>query len=220
MKKVAVTNRFDNKFDTYCLAIEKAGGIATELEKNIFENYAEKTLRGFDCLLLTGGGDVDPKRYNEPNTHSKGIIFERDETEIALVKAARKMNLPTLGICRGMQVANVAFGGTLLQDVIFSGFCNHSLPERKFELVHGVKKINDGILPHIFGEKFSVNSSHHQAIDKIADCFLPTLLSDDGIVEGMEDKKARFFVFVQFHPEILLDIDERFLRLFEAFLAA
>ena len=218
MKKVAITNRFDNKFDTYRIAVEAAGGSAKELPKRVRKEDAETLLKKFDALILTGGGDVDPKHYGEENTFSKGIIPLRDETEITLVKAAFKLDLPVLGICRGMQVANVAFGGTLYQDLEENGFSNHSESDRKYELVHSLRSCGDGVLPDILGARFDVNSVHHQAVKNFGNGFKATLVSPDGVIEGMERNDRKFFAFVQFHPEILIDKDEKFLEIFKALL--
>ncbi len=219
MKKIAITNRFNGKFDTYKNAITSLGGAFEELPKIISIESARKILENFDGLLLTGGGDIDPSFYGEKNTDSFEIIKMRDESEINLVRAAYALDLPTLGICRGIQLANVAFGGTLWQDLEKAGFSNHMKQSKKFELVHEVKSVEKGILQTIFGKTFSANSIHHQGIKELAKGFSKTLLSSDGVIEGIENKSRKFFVFVQFHPEILFDKNDNFKRLFELLLS-
>lgn len=218
MKKVAITNRFDCKFDTYCSAIKRVGEKPFELQKYISEKEAFNILEQFDALVMTGGNDIDPSFYGEENKRSFGVIESRDRTEFNLIRAAAKINLPVLGICRGIQVANVAFGGTLWQDLKSNSFSDHMKSRQKYEFVHKVYKINDGILPKLFGDSFYVNSIHHQAVRYVSPTFTPTLISGDGIIEGMEDISKRFFVFVQFHPELLIDKNKRFLELFELLL--
>lgn len=218
MKKVAVTNRFDCKFDPYQDAIKRIGGKPFELQKYISEKEAVNVLEQFDALVMTGGNDIDPSFYGEENRRSFGVIESRDRTELNLIRAAAKIDLPVLGICRGIQVANVAFGGTLWQDLKSNGFSDHMKSRQKYEFVHKVSKINDGILPKLFGDSFYVNSIHHQAVRSVFPIFTPTLISEDGIIEGMEDISKRFFVFVQFHPELLIDKNKRFLGLFELLL--
>ncbi len=214
MRKVAIANGSRSRLSNYISAIERVGALASELPRKISDSDALNALSGYDALVLTGGGDVDPRLYGEENAFSSDVDPVRDDTEIALLRAAKKSDLPTLGICRGIQLANVAFGGTLWQDLEKNGFQNHFLPEKKLVQTHFVSSVSGGILPDIFGESVSVNSIHHQAVKTLAKGLSATLISSDGVVEGIEDKTKRFFIFVQFHPELLLDTDERFLQLF------
>lgn len=214
MRKVAIAYGSRSRRPNYVNAIREAGALASELPRKIGDGDALYALSDYDALVFTGGGDVSPNLYGEENTFSGQVDLVRDKTEIALIRAAKKLDLPTLGICRGIQLANVAFGGTLWQDLEKSGFKNHFLPEKKLMQTQLVYGVSGGILPDIFGKKVAVNSIHHQAVKTLAKGFSATLISSDGVIEGIEDKTKRFFVFVQFHPELLIDTDVRFLQLF------
>lgn len=215
MKKVAITNRFNNTYLFYKNAIEKVGAKGYELGKVILDSEVPKILDGFDALIMTGGGDVSPHFYNMENTYSRNIVLQRDESEIVLAKYAYKNNIPVLAICRGMQVANVAFGGTLFQDnVIEGGFFNHFLPEKKYEGAHDIKSYDGSLIFSILGENSAVNSIHHQSVKNVAKEFSVTSRSLDGCIESMEGKNGKFLC-LQWHPERLCLVDDSQYALFE-----
>jgi putative glutamine amidotransferase len=190
----------------------------------------EEALAGIDGLMLTGGGDVAPSRYGEV-AHATVEEAEagRDEFEIALVLAARARKLPILAICRGVQVLNVACGGTLVQDIPsqIAGALTHSLPvpqHQPYELAHEVWVDKDSLLARLMRERLvdealEVNSRHHQAVKNVARGFVVTATAPDGVIEVIEDPEARFCLGVQWHPENFFRTGE-FRALFEGFVEA
>ncbi len=194
----------------YVQAIERAGGAPVILPVTEPEDVAG-VLRIADGLVMTGGGDVQPSRYGEhPHGSTRAVNTERDAFEIELVVRAAAGGIPLLAICRGMQVLNVAMGGTLDQDVLSSTGHAHDQYERAHELVHGVK-IDPGCrLADTLGQvALSVNSIHHQGIGRVGDGLQAVAWADDGSVEGVEISGQRFAVGVQWHPEMLEDQPEQ-----------
>jgi putative glutamine amidotransferase len=215
------------KLEDYRQSILHVGG-----EPRVLEPSAdiEQALAGIDGLMLTGGDDVAPSRYGEV-AHETVTEAEpgRDEFEIALVRAARARNLPILAICRGIQVLNVAGGGTLVQDIPsqITGALAHSLPVPQHEpyaLAHEVWVDKDSLLARLMRERLvdealEVNSRHHQAVKQVAPGFVATATAPDGVVEAIEDPAARFCLGVQWHPENFFRTGE-FRALFEGFVEA
>lgn len=178
-------------------------------------------------VMLTGGGDVDPSLYGEA-PHPTYVAAEpgRDAFEMALARAAMAADLPVLAICRGMQVLNVAMGGSLVQDVPseIHGALTHSIPEPRFAIAHEVWVAKNSRLWTIMadkldGEALQVNSRHHQAVKRVADGFEVSATAPDGVIEAMERPASRFCVAVQWHPENFWRTGE-FRPLFEHFVRA
>jgi putative glutamine amidotransferase len=188
-------------------------------------------LSGLDGLLLTGGGDVDPMLYGEaPHATIDPAEPGRDQFELGLVTLAREQQLPLLAICRGIQVLNVACGGTLVQDIPSQvpGALSHRLevpPHQAMEYAHEVWIDKDSQLARLMRERLSdtdaceVNSRHHQAIRQLAPGFVVSATAPDGVIEAIEDQKARFCVGVQWHPENFFRTGE-FRPLFEGLMVA
>jgi putative glutamine amidotransferase len=189
----------------------------------------DDALQGLDGLMLTGGDDVAPSRYDEQKHPSVvPVESELDEFEIALVTAARARNLPILAICRGIQVMNVAFGGTLIQDIptqVNTGI-DHNLavpPHPSFSFAHEIWFEKESLLGRLLGERLGdldsceVNSRHHQAVKLVAPGFKVTATAPDGVIEAIEDPAARFCLGVQWHPENFFRTGE-FRPLFEGFI--
>jgi gamma-glutamyl-gamma-aminobutyrate hydrolase PuuD len=188
-------------------------------------------LTGVDGLLLTGGGDVEPARYGEaPHQRLEEVDQVRDEFEIALIAAARARDLPIFAICRGVQVLNVAGGGTLVQDIPsqVKGAMNHCLavPQHQpYELAHEVWVEKDSLLAKLLGDRLigadtcEVNSRHHQAVKTVAPGFRVSATAPDGVIEAIEEPTARFCLGVEWHPENFWRTGE-FRALFEGFLEA
>lgn len=187
---------------------------------------APEILARVNGLVLTGGEDVDPARFGAArHARTEDPHAGRDESEIALCLAARDRKLPTLAICRGVQVANVALGGTLVQDIPSerAGALDHSCSERRHERVHDVEVTPGSRLAAALGAtRLAVNSLHHQSVDRVANELVLAATSPDGIVEGLESRDAAWWcVGVQWHPEELTHADEEWDRaLFAAFAAA
>jgi putative glutamine amidotransferase len=213
------------KLEDYRQSILHVGGEPRTLDSSM---PIEQALTGIDGLMLTGGGDVAPSRYGEA-AHETVEEAEpgRDEFEIALILAARARNLPILAICRGVQVLNVACGGTLVQDIPsqIAGALAHSLavPQHQpYELAHEVWVDKDSLLAKLMrdrlvDEALEVNSRHHQAVKAVANGFVISATAPDGVIEAIEDPKALFCLGVQWHPENFFRTGE-FRALFEGFL--
>lgn len=205
---------------SYTEAVTKAGGIPLLIPLGLSEDELEIILNQVDGLLLSGGGDVAPGSYNGRNDIPMwGIDRERDRTELFLSRLAVNREVPFLAICRGLQVLNVALGGTLLEDIksLVPDALNHDLPEhlpRSF-LAHTVKLVPDSTLVrHMQMRESQVNSIHHQAIRDLAPELTITANSPDGIIEAVEIDGSAFAVGVQWHPENLVDNDPAMLALF------
>ncbi len=189
------------------------------------------SLDGLDGLLLTGGGDVAPEKYGEtPHPSIEPAEPGRDDFELGLVALARQRGLPILAICRGIQVLNVACGGTLVQDIPsqIPGALAHKLdvpPHQAFELAHEIWIDKDTLLSRLMRERLSdadscdVNSRHHQAVGTLAPGLVASATAPDGVIEAIEDPAARFCLGVQWHPENFWRTGE-FRPLFEGLLEA
>jgi len=217
------------KLEDYRQSVLHVGGEVRILEPSADE--ARQTLAGVGGLMLTGGDDVAPARYGEP-AHSTIVEAEpgRDEFELALIKEARAQNLPIFAICRGIQVLNVACGGTLVQDIPteVTGALPHRFaipPHEPYFLAHEAWIDKDTLLWKLMRERLSdadsceVNSRHHQAVKRLAPGFKVAATAPDGVIEAVEDPEARFCLGVQWHPENFFRTGE-FRPLFEGFLEA
>ena len=204
--------------DTYVGAIRRAGAVPALLCPAA-DVSAEALLDAFDGLVLTGGGDVDPRRYaGEPHPSVYGIDPDRDAFEIGLTLAADRMDLPTLAICRGVQVMNVAFGGSLLQHLPdVPGLLPHGIPGRdRGGAVHSVKVSAGSRLEHAFAsDRATCSSHHHQGLDRLGEGLSAVAWSDDGLVEAVERDQG-WMLGVQWHPEETAVDDPSQQRLFEA----
>jgi len=215
------------KLEDYRQSILHVGGEPRMLDASM---PVAQALAGIDGLMLTGGGDVAPSRYGEA-AHATVEEAEpgRDEFEIALVTAARARHLPIFAICRGVQVLNVACGGTLVQDIPsqLAGAGPHSFtvpPNDSYSLAHEVWVDKDSLLSKLMkdrlvDESVEVNSRHHQAVKGVAPGFKVTATAPDGVIEAIEDPAASFCLGVQWHPENFFRTGE-FRALFEGFLEA
>jgi putative glutamine amidotransferase len=209
----------------YVTAVQRAGGIPVMIPIGIDQDRLDALLPRLDGLLFTGGGDIDPQRFNDqPHKEVYDISPERDQLEFALVEKATVANLPLLAVCRGIQVLNVAFGGTLhthIQDQL-PGAMKHdwSSDHPRDTLTHPVSLTCGCILHNIFvADNIQVNSLHHQGIARVGDGLRATAFAPDGLVEGVEVEGTEFVIGVQWHPECLPN-DPGMQSLFRAFIEA
>lgn len=179
-------------------------------------------LQKVDGLLLSGGYDVNPLLYGEePLPELEYIMPERDEYEIKLIQIALEMNIPILGICRGMQILNVACGGTLYQDLnqFSSNHLKHLQKSKTDTASHTVEFIPDTRLHRIMGIPVTrINTFHHQAVKDPAPGFIINGKAKDGIVEGIEKTGEQFVMGVQWHPEMMMEKDAGMLNIFQSFI--
>lgn len=171
---------------------------------------ADAVLGAVTGLVLSGGEDVDPAEYGakaSPQTYPPHK--RRDRCELALARRARELRLPTLAICRGMQLVNVAFGGTLVQDIPTEteSTLAHDLPDRRTHRVHDIAVDEGSALARALGaSRLAVNSSHHQAVDRPAPGLTVVARSKDGVAEGAEWVGDDWWMLAaQWHPEELVD---------------
>jgi putative glutamine amidotransferase len=202
----------------YFEGVVMAGGIAVLLPPQpVDPEIAGRVLDGLHALVITGGYDLDPAAYGQqPHPTTDEPRSARDAWEFALLKGALKRGLPVLGICRGAQVLNVAFGGTLhqhLPDVL--GHNGHRAGNGVFATLP-VRTVPGTRLAGLLGETADASCYHHQAIDKVGEPLVVSAWDADGVVEALELPGDGFVLAVQWHPEKSLDD----LRLFAAVVAA
>ena len=210
--------------DSYVKAVMQAGGIPVLLPNSTDLSCVEEIAAGLDGFLLSGGGDVDPALFGMRATAQLGSVTpRRDDFELALARyVMNETDKPVLGICRGIQVMNVAMGGTLHIDLPTNGKLCHSLTMYPRNVrTHDVKILPQTRMEEIMeGDTGRVNSFHHQAIRETAECFTVTAVSaEDGVIEAVELPGERFVVGVQWHPEELTEYPEA-KRLFQRFVEA
>jgi putative glutamine amidotransferase len=209
--------------DDYVRAVEKAGGLPLVLAGR--PEDAAAYLDRVDALVLSGGADIDPAHYGEkPHPTVTQVHVERDAFELALCREALRRDLPTLAICRGHQLLNVATGGTLIQDIPSQvvAAIDHDPDVARWECCHEVEVVPGTRLRAILGrDRVAVNSFHHQAVKELGHGLVPSARgSGDGIIEGMEMPDRRFMIGVQWHPESFWDRPQGFQPLFEALVNA
>ncbi|MBI5474783.1 MAG: gamma-glutamyl-gamma-aminobutyrate hydrolase family protein [Ignavibacteriae bacterium] len=207
---IGITDTRNKKIDNYIGWIRK---VARNADVTLLSHEAKnaKELKNCDGLILTGGGDIHPRFYGREDCLKfvKGVKETRDEFEMKLVRSALKSGMPILGICRGMQVFNVALGGSMIPDLATEGHKGHAKTKEGKDRRH-VVEVEKGTNLHWIVEtsKAETNSAHHQAVDRIAEGLRVTAKSRDGIVEGLEWQHAEarpFLQLVQWHPERMED---------------
>ena len=217
----------------YPLALKAAGAMPWMLPCHPEAQFVAEAVRRVDGVLLTGGDDVDPKLYTRrlPAGVRKTVHPahpDRDSFELLLIREVMRQRKPLLCICRGHQILNVALGGTLFADIPMqiTRAMNHSRTDRKDRVVHEVVCEPGSMLAKIAGKRrMGVNSSHHQAVARLAGKLRITAASSDGVVEAMEladnaTDLLPYLLAVQFHPERLFARHAEHLELFKSFVRA
>jgi len=173
-----------------------------------------------DGLVIPGGDDVNPALYNQENQHSHPIDTGIEQLDLDAIDIMQQMNKPIFGICRGLQIINVAFGGTLIQDINLQkkDSLDHSFSfnYKKPLNAHKIIVSKNSILSNYLDETIEVNSYHHQAIDKLAPNFKISAKSEDGLIEAIESERI---IAVQWHPERMCSI-QAFQNLFDGFVSS
>jgi len=223
----------DKKYDkvrcSYINAVYRAGGLPVIIPPFDNNKHLEKYIELIDVLVLSGGEDINPIFYGEDKLLDiKNIDKNRDKWELAFFKKAYELDMPILGICRGMQVINVSLGGTLYQDIDQQIDCNS--PHRPVDLIkkrnleyvhHKIDILRNTKLENILCSKeLLVNSHHHQAIKDIGSDLKISARSECGIIEAVENKDKGFLLGVQWHPEDLIENYNCFNNLFNALISA
>jgi len=215
-----------SKLHDYEESVRRAGGEPRVLDWSVDE--PEEVVRSAGGLLLTGGGDVLPSIYGAA-AHPAFDAAEagRDDYEIELVRRAIDADLPLFAICRGIQVLNVARGGTLVQDIPdeVAGGVEHVIKEPRFAIAHPIWMTPGSALERLMrtsieeGDDCPVNSRHHQAVKHLGEGLVASATAPDGVIEAIEDPSRRFCLGVQWHPENFYRTGE-FRPLFEGFIKA
>ena len=214
------------KLPDYEESVRRAGGEVRVLDWG--GDSPADVVASVDGLLLAGGGDVLPALYGAA-AHPTFDAAEpgRDEYELELVRLALAADMPVFAICRGVQLLNVARGGTLIQDIAdeVGTTVNHRMPMPPHSIAHDVWIESGSLLERLMGERFEagdawpVNSRHHQAPKALGEGFIATATAPDGVIEAIEDPSRRFCLGVQWHPENFYRTGE-FRNLFEGFVQA
>ncbi len=204
----------------YVEAVTEAGGIAVIMPPLVLRSQIDEWLDRVrpDALLLTGGCDPDPQIYRESPRQGLGrVSLQRDVYELELLDAAMVRAIPVLGICRGLQVINVALGGSLYQDMLTqmgAEFAKHDQKEPTEVATHEVAFTAGSMAEQLFGTQFlPTNSHHHQCVHRVADDLTVSGTTVDGVVEALEWPEREIFA-VQFHPERMRDDNEAMTRFF------
>ncbi len=213
---------------TYAQAIHQAGGEPVYIP--IHEGGDVAILDRLDGLLMSGGNDVSPELYGEKPVHieERGSDRPRDDFELALVRRALELNRPILAICRGMQLLNVAYGGSLHQDIKsdLPGASEHDgklIVEDFSYLAHDINIDTGTKLHNIFGTSVvQTNTHHHEAVKDVGQGLVVSAHAPDGIIEALEDPSHKFVIGVQSHPESLVtdDVNSPWHVVFQRFIEA
>lgn len=193
--------------EDYISSVVKNGGVPLIIPLNTSLAVIEQQVAMIDGLILTGGNDITPLKYNQEPKQKLGHLFpERDRFESEVLKLAKAKNVPILGICRGAQLINVCHGGDLYQDLSYRSekTLKHWQSHSAAQVTHSIELVEGSKLKSIIGSQgIRVNSFHHQVMNKVAEGFKVSATAKDGVVEAIESKTYPFLMGVQWHPEML-----------------
>lgn len=222
MRIELTTNRF-YLARHYSEAVEAAGGVPVHISLIPNSDYIDSVVEGLDGILLPGSdSDLDPLRYGQqPHPELGSVHVIKDQTDLLVIEAAEKKQIPLFAICFGMQILNVSRGGTLIQDIRSQvpDAIKHEQGAPRDRPSHSVKLLENTKLANIAGAlDATVNSHHHQALESIGADLVATAWTTDGVIEAMEDPRPdRFVMAVQWHPELGWETDVLSQRLFRRF---
>src|SRR5215211_3424325 len=229
LPRIGITMRIEHATDRFYLsryygeAIEAAGGAPVHISLIPSSDYIDSVVDGLDGILLPGSdSDVDPLRYGQqPHPELGSVHTIKDETDLLVINAVERRQMPLFAICFGMQILNVSRGGTLIQDIRSQVLdaIKHEQGVPRARPSHRVRLLDDSKLSKIAGTLDGVvNSHHHQAIESLGADLVATAWTTDGVIEAMEDPRPdRFVVAVQWHPELGWRDDVLSQRLFKSF---
>jgi putative glutamine amidotransferase len=214
----------DYAFDDYSRAVLQCGGAPLLIPTAQDVRSLSAVLDRLDGVLLTGGPDVHPRFYGEPPLPRLGDLDEElDRAELAVTRAALERDMPLLAVCRGIQVLNVALGGSLVQDIAtqVEGAINHVQLAPKNVTTHEVSLEPESMLSKILNRRtLQVNGKHHQAVKEVAPGLRIAARAPDGVIEAVECPERRFVLGVQWHPEGTWRTDPPSKKLFRALVRA
>ena len=197
----------------YIDAVERAGGIPLIIPICAHVETVQALLEQVDGVLISGGNDIAPSCYGEEASPECGVIVpSRDRQDLWIIRyIVTETQKPLLGVCRGAQALNAAFGGTLYQDLGCANYAQHAHDSSPMNReVHRVSLTpGSRIYSAMQAESAGVNSYHHSAVKQVAEGFVPTAVSADGVVEAIEKQGDRFVVAVQWHPEMMYDAPQQ-----------
>ena len=227
---IGIVPMYDDKMENYRLrpgymdAVETAGGIPVMLRPTEDECVLEQLIESCDGFIFSGGQDIEPARYGEEKLERcEECMPSRDSYELKFLKLVLECNKPVLGICRGIQVFNVLYGGDLYQDIPtqLSEEVVHRASVIGEAAMHTVEVYEGTPLADVTGEKtIEVNSFHHQAVKNLGAGLLPMAKSNDGVIEGAYVPNKRFAAAVQWHPELMFKTDKNAMALFKVLVEA
>jgi putative glutamine amidotransferase len=229
--RIGIAMRIEHHTDRFYLsrhyseAVEAAGGAPVHISLVPKAGYIDAVVEGVDGILLPGSdSDIDPLRYGQqPHPNLGSVHAIKDETDLLIIDAVDRKQIPLFAICFGMQVLNVSRGGTLIQDIRsqLTEAIKHEQGVPRDRPSHGVRVEEGSKLSEILRtQDLLVNSHHHQAVETVGANLVATAWSSDGVIEAMEDPRPnRFVVAVQWHPELGWHNDVFSQRLFDSFVA-
>lgn len=229
---IGVTPQFDSEHNrvkiesAYFTAVKEAGGVPILLPLHNNVSDLKELVEHLDGVIFSGGPDVNPRYFGEEAIPECGVIVkERDELELSLLPLIMERKVPILGICRGIQLINIALGGDIYQDIKaqtdLSIKIAHYQKSKDSTATHKVSVVSGSLLSRILGEdEIWVNSFHHQSVRRIADGLTVAAYSSDGLVEAVTKEDYPFFLAVQWHPEELFATDRYAQQIFHEFVIA
>lgn len=196
----------------YIQSVVKCGGNPLILPVSESKEDILTLLESCDGVILTGGNDIDPLLYDELPIHETGLFMrEVDDFYLRVIECADKLHKPIFGICKGHQALNVAYGGTLYQDLKVQKEASiaHFQNAYRYQPTHHAFIEKNNLLYDCFQDQLLVNSFHHQAIKKVAEGFKVIAKADDGVIEAIERNEDTYMLGVQWHPEMMISRDNK-----------